>query len=74
MDMSLILEWVKSLAPVAGIILQVLGTLVVVASIVVKATQSQSDDEAFARVKALPIIGSLVVALERFSIIERKPE
>ena len=74
MDVSVVLEWVKGVFPVAGVVLQIMGSFVIVASVVVKATQSKSDDEAFAKFKSIPILGSLINGLERFSLFDRKPE
>ena len=74
MDITAILEWLKTMVPVAGVVLQVMGSCVIVASVIVKATESKSDDEAFAKLKAIPILGALIIALERFSLFDRKPE
>lgn len=74
MDISVVLEWVKGAWPVAGVVLQIMGSCVIVASVVVKATESKSDDEAFAKLKAIPLLGLLIVGLERFSLFDRKPE
>lgn len=59
--------------PKALIVLQVLGSLVVLASAYVAVTPSQEDDALAARIRAIPVVGALVAALERFSIIDRRP-
>ncbi len=72
MDWAVILESVKGAVPFMAVVLQVLGSLVVVASVLVKLTPSQSDDALIERAKAIPVLGSLIVALERFSVFARK--
>lgn len=72
MDIGQILDFLVGVLPVAGVILQVLGSLVVLSSVVVALTPSQDDDAFLVRIKAIPVLGALVVALERFSVVSRK--
>ena len=72
MDMQPVLDWLVAHVPMALIILQVLGSLVVAATIFVGMTPNQDDDALLLKVKTIPIVGSLIEALERFSLILRK--
>jgi Na+-transporting NADH:ubiquinone oxidoreductase subunit NqrC len=72
MDMSLVLAWVNSIHPIAHIVLLVLGSLVVVATVYVKLTPSLEDDAMLAKLEAMPVVGALLKALMSFSVIQRK--
>jgi hypothetical protein len=72
MDMSLILAWVNSIHPIAHLVLVILGSLVVLATIYVKLTPSVDDDAMLAKIEAMPVIGSLLNGLMAFSVIQRK--
>lgn len=71
-DVNASLDWLVSLWPVAKVALIVVGSLVVVASTIVKLTPNQDDDALLAKLKAVPVLGALLVALERFSVFSRK--
>lgn len=58
--------------PFASALLGVLGTLVVVGQIVVALTPSHADDEAWAKIEAAPFVGSLLKALSKFAVIQKK--
>lgn len=72
MDIGQLLDFLVGVLPVAGVVLQVLGSLVVLSSVVVALTPSQDDDALLVRIKEIPVVGALVVALERFSVVSRK--
>lgn len=73
MEIQMVIDWLVEKIPVLPVILSVLGSLVVAATAFVAATPSQDDDAWLNKVKAIPVIGSIVLALERFSVIARKP-
>jgi len=72
MDLDFLLNWVKGLGPVVMYVLAALGSLLVIMSAVVKLTPSQDDDAFLNKVKAIPLLGSLLIALEKFSVVSRK--
>lgn len=72
MDAGTILGWLDKAWPVVHPVLVVLGSLVVIATLVVQITPSTEDDALWNKVKAVPVLGSLIVALEAFSVIGRK--
>lgn len=72
MDWSIILTWVQPLSPMVGYVLMALGGLVVLGSAYVKITPTQDDDAWFAKLEAIPILGSLLQALVAFSPFQRK--
>jgi hypothetical protein len=59
-------------APVAAYILMALGSLLVIVSSVVALTPSKKDDEFLEKVHGIPVLGQLVLALRKFSVIEKK--
>jgi hypothetical protein len=73
MDLQMVLDWLVQKLPVLPLILGVLGSLVVVATALVAVTPNQDDDALLAKIKAIPVLGSILVALEKFSVIQRKP-
>lgn len=73
MDIQMILDWLGQKLPFLPALLAVLGSLVVAATAFVAATPSQDDDALLTRIKEIPVIGSIILALERFSVILRKP-
>jgi len=73
MDLQMVLDWLVQKLPVLPMVLGVLGSLVVVMTAFVAATPNQDDDAWLAKVKAIPLVGSIIVALEKFSVIQRKP-
>lgn len=71
-DVNAALDWLVSLWPVAKVALIVMGSLVVVASTIIKLTPNQDDDALWVKLKAVPVLGALLTALERFSVLSRK--
>lgn len=71
MDLTPILDGLAASLPLAKMILQILGTLVLVGSAYVAITPSKSDDAWFAKLEAIPLLGSLLVALQKFSLFQR---
>lgn len=74
MELGALLDMLVGAIPVARVVLEVLGSLVVIGTIVVSLTPSQDDDAVLERLKAVPILGSLILAVERFSIVVRKEQ
>lgn len=61
-----------SLSPVAALIVGILGTLVVIAQVIIPMTPSKSDDAAWDKVKSVPVLGALISALTNFAVIQKK--
>lgn len=72
MDFNAILDWIVSKFPIAGSILAVLGSAVVLGTIYIAATPSKDDDAWYGKLEATPVLGWVLVALKRFSVIARK--
>lgn len=72
MDFEFIFMYIVSKAPGAVYVLMLLGALVVIAQTVVVLTPSQKDDEAWAKIKALPFVGNLIAALAARAPIQKK--
>lgn len=72
MDLSVILAWLSSLSPIVPIVLSILGSLLVIGTVYVALTPSQADDAWLAKVEAYPVIGTLIQALIKCSVIQRK--
>lgn len=72
-------EWLSGiLAPLmikykwVSIVLAVLGTLVIVGQGIVIITPTKKDDAIMAKIKAIPVIGDLLIFIERFAIFKKK--
>lgn len=72
MDYAAILNWLSALNPIAHVVLVVLGALVVLGSVYVKLTPSQTDDAWFDKLEAIPVLGNVLKALAAFSPVDRK--
>lgn len=72
MEVTQILNFLVSKWPVAELVLQVLGALVVAGYVYVKVSASQSDDALLKKLEAMPLVGSLLKALMAFSPVQRK--
>lgn len=70
--MDLILNLLVQQFPIAGLVLALLGMLVVVGAAVVALTPSKSDDAAWERIKAVPLLGQLLSALMAFSPVQKR--
>lgn len=73
MDFSIIIPWLTSLHPLVPVVLAVLGSLSVLGAAYVKLTPSTADDAWYAKLEAIPMVGSLLKVLVSFSPISRKP-
>lgn len=73
MDLQMVLDWLVQKVPVLPAILAGIGSLVVAMTAFVAATPNQDDDAFLAKLKAIPVLGSVLEFLERFSVIVRKP-
>ena len=60
------------IGPYGVVIFAALGGLYVLASVVVALTPSKKDDEALQKLKNIPVLGSVLSALETLSPIKRK--
>jgi|GEM_PF-3332328 len=70
-------EFVVGLAqkfPILGILLAFLGGIVVIAQIVIALTPSKDDDAWVAKVWALPLVGKVLLLLERFAPVTKKTD
>ena len=72
MDIVAILVMVASKYPVAAAGLGILGSAVVMGQIVVVATPTKKDDEAWDKIKSIPVLGALLSALTNFAVIQKK--
>lgn len=72
MDFSIILAGLAAKFPWAALGLAILGMLVVIGSAVVAMTPSKADDEAWDKIKNIPVLGSILSALANFSPIQKK--
>lgn len=72
MDVAMLLHYLAAQFPLMGSVLVILGLLVVVGQAVVVITPSKKDDEAWAKLKALPLIGPLLDALSAFAPLQKK--
>jgi hypothetical protein len=71
MELAL-LNSLVSAVPGLSVILMALGTLVVIGQVIVVATPSKSDDEAWEKIKSVPLIGGIISALANFAPISKK--
>jgi hypothetical protein len=72
MDMETVLNLLLGYVPQAKVVLQGLGTLAVLGAVYVKLTPTESDDAWYAKMEAIPLVGSVLKALVAFSPISRK--
>lgn len=71
MELALLNSLVAAV-PGLATVLMVLGALVVIGAAVVAATPSKADDEAWEKIKSVPLIGGLISALTNFSPFQKK--
>ncbi|MBK9496889.1 MAG: hypothetical protein IPO08_20915 [Xanthomonadales bacterium] len=71
MELALLNSLVAAV-PGLSVILMALGTLVVIGQVIVVATPSKSDDEAWEKIKSVPLIGGIISALANFAPISKK--
>ena len=72
MDILPILLPLIEKSPLAAAIALVLGTLVVLGQVVVPLTPSTKDDDAWAKLLAVPVLGKVLLALVAFAPIQKK--
>jgi hypothetical protein len=70
--MESVIAMLAGLHPVVPQVLAALGGLVVLGQAYVAITPSQDDDAWFAKLEAIPVLGSVLVALKSFAPIQRK--
>lgn len=68
-----IMQWLVAHVPYASLILMILGSLVVIGMVVVGLTPSTQDDAFVERLKNMPIVGRIILALASFSPIQKRP-
>lgn len=66
-DFSGLFEYLKTLNPIVSTILQIIGSICVIASVVDKIIPDDKDRGFFGKILSIPILGSLVRALIKFS-------
>lgn len=72
LDAISVINFLVGLSPVALLVASILGTLVVLGQAIVILTPSKSDDEAWANLMAIPVLGSVLSALANFAVIQKK--
>jgi hypothetical protein len=72
--MDSIIIALASAHPIVAMILAVLGMLVVLGLAVVAITPSQEDDAFVAKMLAIPVLGQVILALQNFSPIQKRPK
>jgi hypothetical protein len=72
MELEAIVQQLTAGSPVISVGLMIMGTLVMTATVVVKLTKSDKDDQALARIRAHGVAGPILRFLERFSVIVPK--
>lgn len=73
--MEQVLEYLIGLVqghPVGALVLAALGSLVVIATVVIKLTPTQSDDAWLSKMMTNKWVGPLFNALEKFSLVKKK--
>lgn len=70
--MEQLLVMIAALHPAIPLVLAALGGLVVLGQAYVAITPTQKDDAWFAKLEAMPIVGSIVNAVKAFAPIQRK--
>lgn len=68
---EMILELVAKF-PWLSIALGILGTVLVIATLVVGITNTKKDDKVLKKIQEMPIVGSLFLILSKFSLISLK--
>lgn len=72
--MEQFLEMLAGLHPAIPVVLAVLGSLVLLGQAYVAITPSQDDDAWFAKLEAVPVLGTLLKALKAFAPVQRKDD
>ena len=72
MDFVALIQMLVGKYAVASLVVMVLGTLLVVGQAVVMLTPSKKDDEAWAKIMAVPVLGPVLSALCNFAPIQKK--
>ena len=68
---AIIAMLIKQFPALSGV-LMILGSLVVLGQVVVILTPSKSDEEAYNKIMGMPIVGTLLTVISKFSIIQKK--
>jgi len=71
MELSIISGLVAQFPWLASVAM-ILGSLVVIGQIVVSLTPSKADDEAWAKIMNIPLLGAVLQALTNFAVIQKK--
>lgn len=67
-----LLEMLAKLHPIVPVVFAILGMLVVVGQTVVWMTPSKADDEAWEKIKKVPVLGNIISALANFAPLQKK--
>jgi hypothetical protein len=73
MDFDQILQMLSGLVSWGPMVLQILGGVVVLGQIIVAATPSTADDDAWAKMHAIPLLGSLLQSVAKMAPFQKKP-
>lgn len=71
-DLNQIFNWLGQLHPIVNLVLNILGTLVVLATVYVKLTPNKEDDAWFKKLESLPVVGPIIHTIMNFSYVQRK--
>lgn len=71
MEFSFI-QMLAGLHPAIPVVFAILGILVIVGQAVVVMTPSKKDDEAWEKIKAIPVLGGVLSGLANFAPIQKK--
>lgn len=72
MDIGSILVLLAGKFPLVALILMALGAVVVLAQVIIPLTPSTADDEAWAKILNVPILGKILLAFVAFAPIQKK--
>lgn len=74
MEFAPILEYLATLAPWAPTVLAILGSLVVILTIVDKVVPDEKDNGFMKKLLDIPVVGKLLKDLRRFSLFRAKKD
>lgn len=72
MDFNALIVLLAGKYPIVMLIAMALGALVVFGQAIVVLTPTKKDDEAWEKIKSIPLVGQIVAALANFAPIQKK--
>lgn len=67
-----VVSFLMGINPWVAMVLVIVGSLIVVAEAVVVITPTLEDDEAWAKIKAIPVLGGFIAAIAKLAPIQKK--